>query len=291
MTAHPRQALLIGNDAYAMNSLPCCISDANQMNHALGIIGFHTYCGKDLKSQPMKYMVDRFVRSIQPGSIVVFYYSGHGIQLNGVNYLVPIDNDRTTDPNEMTQRFVNVQKLINDMYAKKPKLVITILDACRSDEALNDMKRLSVKTPTFARPGLAAMYAPPGTIIAYACGADQVSYGKSKYGNNSVYTYHLLRYIATPNTDIDVILRKVATEVQKETRNEQTPFRYSSFNEIFCLVPQKKSAPAKPSREYHRPQQHYGAFQLPVTKFTLASNLNMPGIYRNQFAGQMRFYR
>lgn len=235
-----RQALIIGNDNYARNSLPCCVNDAHGMNRVLRSMGFRTHCGNDLRSRNMKSYTKEFVRAIQPGSIVMFYFSGHGIQLNGVNYLVPIDNDAIIDPDLMSSQFVNVQKLINDMYARQPKLVIVILDACRSDEALNDLKHLSRKWATIVRPGLAAMRAPSGTIIAYACGADEVSFGKSNFGNNSVYTYHLLRFLATPETDIDFVLRKVALEVQKETKNKQTPFRYSSFNENLYLVPSKK---------------------------------------------------
>lgn len=235
-----QQALIIGNDAYSRSPLPCCLNDADGMDGALRSIGFRTHCGRDLKNREMKLLVDRFVHSIQPGSVVIFYYSGHGLQLNGVNYLVPVDNSPMINPSEMSRQYVNVQKLLNDLYARQPKLVIVILDACRSDEALNGLKHLSAKAAIIVRPGLAAMRAPPGTIIAYACGADEVSYGRSKYGHNSVYTYHLLRYITTPNTDVDLILRKVATQVQKETRNEQTPFRYSSYNDIFYLVSQQK---------------------------------------------------
>lgn len=235
-----RVALSIGNDAYATSALPFCVNDARYMARALTSMGFHTTCLKDLRSHTMKSSVDRFVQTVTPGSIALFYYSGHGLQFNGLNYLIPVDNENDIESAYIDRFGVNVQKLINDMSTKRPRLMIIILDACRNDEALKDMQKKSAKAVTSSRPGLAPMVAPPGTIIAYACAANEASYGKSKYGNNSVYTYHLLRYIKTPDIDIDLILRKVAAEVQRETKNGQTPFRYSSCNEVLCLVTQPK---------------------------------------------------
>ena len=96
--------------------------------------------------------------------------------------------------------------------------MIIILDACRSDDALRGVKRWLDRTVVPTRPGLAPMRTSQGTIIAYSCAADEVSYGESKYGSNSVYTYHLLRYIKTPNMNIDLVLRLTAAAVQKETK-------------------------------------------------------------------------
>ena len=231
-----RQALVIGNDAYAFSPLPCCVNDAIGMKNALRSIGFHTHCETDRRIDQMQSVANRFVQSIQPGSIALFYFSGHGLQCNGVNFLSPIDNDGDIDPDHMDRSRLNVQKLVDAMETRRPRLMIIILDACRSDAALKDLRRLRDRAASIVRPGLAPMRAPPGTIIAFACAADEVSYGKSKYGNNSVYTYHLLRYLTTPNVDIDLVLRKAAADVQQETKNVQTPFRYSSCNEVICLV-------------------------------------------------------
>ena len=231
-----RQALIIGNDAYESTPLPCCVNDAMGMKNSLRTIGFYTHCGTDQRMDQMQAMATRFVQSIQPGSIAVFYFSGHGSQFNGVNYLCPVDNSSEIDLKNLDRYYLNVQKLVDAMEARRPRLMIIILDACRRGDELRDQSRLLGKAAIKMRSGLAPMRAPPGTIIAFACGADKYSYGQSKYGNHSVYTYHLLRHIKTPNLDIDLVLRKVAFDVQQETKNVQTPFRYSSCNEVICLV-------------------------------------------------------
>ena len=236
MAMNSRQALVIGNDAYAIGALPFCVNDAIGMKNALRSIGFHTHCETDRGIDQMQSMANRFVQSIQPGSIALFYFSGHGLQYNGVNFLSPVDNDGEIDQNHMDRSRLNVQKLVDAMEKKRPRLMIIILDACRSDSALNDRVRFADRSAAIFRPGLGPIRAPPGTIIAFACAADEVSSAKSKYGNNSVYTYHLLRHLTTPNIDIDLALRKVAADVQHETKNGQTPFRYSSCNEVICLV-------------------------------------------------------
>lgn len=251
MARSQRRALIIGNDSYEIGALPCCLRDADGMKNALRSMGFHTQCEKDLRMNRTKEVTRHFVESIQPGSIALFYFSGHGFQYNGLNYLVPVDNDNPTSPADMDKSHLNVQKLIDSMQQRRPKLMIIILDACRSDDALKGVKRCPDRTVALTRPGLAPMRAPPGTIIAYSCAADEFSYGESKYGSNSVYTYHLLRYIKTPNMDIDLVLRLTAAAVQKETKNLQTPFRYSSYNELICL--------ATNSPVNHQP--HHGGMQ------------------------------
>jgi uncharacterized caspase-like protein len=235
--------------------LPCCLRDADEMKNALRSMGFHTQCEKDLRAHRTKEVSRHFVESIQPGAIALFYFSGHGFQYNGLNYLVPVDNDSPRNPSDMDKSHLNVQKLIDSMEKRKPKLMIIILDACRSDDALKGAKRWPDKTVTPTRPGLALMRAPPGTIIAYSCAADEFSYGESKYGSNSVYTYHLLRYIKTPNMDIDLVLRLTAAGVQKETKNQQTPFRYSSCNELMCLAANSPAA----NQQAHRGGLQRGA--------------------------------
>jgi uncharacterized caspase-like protein len=230
-----RWALVVGNAAYELGVLRGSAHDAVGMTKALRSMGFHTQCGKDLSISKMKTASREFVESIEPGSIALFYFAGHGMQYNGVNYLLPVDNYASVDANNMGKSYLNVQKLVDAMSERKPRLIVIILDACRSHTTLKGVRVASGKPIAPTGPGLAPMRAPPGTIIAYACAANEYSYDESIYGCNGVYTYHLLRYIAMPNTDIDLILRQVAIEVQKETQNKQTPYRYSSCNELFCL--------------------------------------------------------
>ena len=234
-----KQALVMGNEAYVENPIQKCVNDATDMSRSLHSIGFQVQPAMNRRSKSMHAITHRFVQSIQPGSIVTFYFSGHGFQYNGINYLVPVDDDNLYIEN-LDSVALNVQKLISSMHSRRPRLTILILDVCRSDptSTTQDGKRFRKRGLLGTKDGLAPMVAPPATIIAYACAENEYSSTLSMNGRNSLYTYHLLRYIATPNTDIDLVLRKVAADVQKDPLNllNQVPFRYSSCNEIICLV-------------------------------------------------------
>lgn len=233
-----RQCLCIGNDDYSgNNSLPSCVNDAKDMSNSLGSIGFEVSVEKDLDYNSMKYVIERFIRSIKIDSIVLFYFSGHGIQCDGYNLLIPIDND-DINPSNIKQLSISAERLIYDIHLKKPRVVIVILDCCRTywgPGSLLETKSLD-RNSKGIKLGLVPMYPPSSTIVAYSCAAEKASSAKSKNNRNSAYTYHLLRYIRTPNVDIDHILKCVAIDVQKDSNNTQIPFRYSSCNETICLV-------------------------------------------------------
>jgi uncharacterized caspase-like protein len=237
MAMPERQALAIGNDSYLVNRLPFCVNDATDLSSCLRMIGFRVQCATDLHIMSMKSITRQFVQSIRPGSIALFYFSGHGLQYNGENYLIPTDND-AIDLGNINESMLNIQELINDMMQKGPRLMLIILDCCRAYEVSDSTHKRGFfdRASSRNKQGLAPMRAPSSTITAFACAADEYSSGQSRNGRNSVYTYHLLRHIRTPNVDIDLILRNVAVDVARETKNKQTPFRYSSCNEIICLV-------------------------------------------------------
>ena len=181
----------------------------------------------------------RFLRSIQPGSIAAFYFSGHGLQFNGENYLVPTNNlDIGLD--NLDQVALNAQQLIKAMHNRNPRLILIILDCCRSYWHAEPPEKggfLNRRSGKF-KDGLAPMRAPPATIIVYACAADAVSSALSINDRNSLYTYHLLNHIRTPNLDIDTVLKNVGMDVLRDPVNmeHQVPFRYSSCNELIFLA-------------------------------------------------------
>jgi hypothetical protein len=239
MATFMKQALVIGNEAYLENPLQKCVNDAIDMSICLYSIGFQVKPAVNLRAHSMQAITHRFVQSIQPGSIVMFYFSGHGIQYNGINYLIPTD-DGSLYLDELDSSALNVQQMINNMYQRSPRLMLIILDVCRRDgsSTTQDGRHLYSRGTILIQDGLAPMQAPPATIIAYSCAADESSSTLSMNGRNSLYTFHLLRHIRTPNTDIDLVLRNVAADVQRDPLNflHQIPFRYSSCNEIICLV-------------------------------------------------------
>ncbi len=239
MAIYVKQALVIGNDAYLQRPLRTCVNDAADMYNCLRMMGFQARRAKNLRLNEMRAITDQFVQSIQPGSIVMFYFSGHGLQYKDINYLTPINDDGLV-LDYIDQSCLDVQELINNMSRKRPRLMLIILDCCRGFEIseASDQRRQFNRRSTKVKDGLAPMQAPPATIIAYACAVDQSSTTRSKNNRNSMYTYHLLNHIGTPNIDIDLVLRRVAKDVEQDSLNEyhQTPYRYSNCNEIICLV-------------------------------------------------------
>jgi uncharacterized caspase-like protein len=234
-----KQALTIGINAYVPSRLALrpCLNDANDMSNSLRSIGFRVQSAFDTDLDSMKSITRHFVRSIQPGAVVLFYFSGHGVQCNGNNYLIPTNAIGVCADN-IKSTTIDAQKLIDAMYERKPRLVICILDCCRTDPPVDPLDGSSPFRRALAgtRPGLAPMRPPPSTILVYACAADDTASARSRNGRNSLYTYHLLRYIKTPNVDIETILKQVAANVQRDSNNEQIPYRYSSCNEMICLT-------------------------------------------------------
>ena len=253
-----KQALTIGINAYVPSSLALrpCRNDATDLSSSLRSMGFQVQSGLDLDLNSMQSVTKKFVDSIQPGAIVFYYFSGHGVQCNGENYLVPT-NARDVNANNIASTTVGVQNLIDSMYQRRPRLIVCILDCCRTQPPKNllDGFNLHKRALSGTRPGLAPMQTPPSTIIVYACGANDTASAQSKNGRNSLYTYHLLRHIKTPNVDIETVMKRVAIDVQRDSNNEQVPYRYSSCNELIYLLSNQRPRPpiASPHIQRRKP--------------------------------------
>ena len=235
----PKQSLAIGinhHNPSRLNLKPC-INDATDISVALKSIGFSALRAVDTDLFSMQRAIRQFLNSIRPGSVVFFYFSGHGAQHNGNNYLIPSDALGISAAN-IQSTSIDAQVLIDKMHKRKPRLVICVLDCCRTDASVDEIdagdRRRGILPGLKA--GLAPMRAPPATLIAFACAAGAAASAQGANNRNSLYTYHLLRYIKTPNMDIESVLKYVSADVEKETGNWQVPYRYSSCNEFINLV-------------------------------------------------------
>ncbi|CAF3431838.1 unnamed protein product [Rotaria sp. Silwood2] len=132
------------------------------------------------------------------------------------------------------QRFaINAQQMVDEMAAMDPYVIIFLLDCCR--EYWLPRKGRSGNQSVG---GLQQMTAPPGTMIAFACAPGGVTPDRALHSKNGIFTKYLLKHITTPGIDIDIILRRVATGVEEETKNNQRPFRVSSISkENVYVVP------------------------------------------------------
>ncbi|UJR15138.1 hypothetical protein I4U23_002103 [Adineta vaga] len=231
-----RQALVIGNSNYEAIPRKPCVNDANDMCLALRSIGFLTHCATDLDSYQMGKRTNRFAQSIEPNSLVIFYFSGLGVQYNDFNYLIPTDNAQINSGN-IKEDAINVENFIDTMRSKAPRAIIVILDCCRPHRELGRQMPFFDRQTLGLLQGLAPVRPPPSTIIAYSGAEGAPITSLIIKGRNSIFTHHLLRHITTPNVDVDTMLRRVSSNVQQETRNRQIPIRYSNVYENVCLVP------------------------------------------------------
>ena len=217
--AEKRIALVIGNGGY--QNAPRLINarnDADDVTAALKRSGFETISGTDLDKAGMENVAIRFAREARDADVAIFFYSGHAIQFAGINYLAPIDV-KLTDEADL-RRMVRLDGIVADVEQAK-KLRIVILDACRDNPLVDELKR-SVGT-TRALPfqrGLAKIDAPRGMIVAYSTQAGQTA--DDGHGRNSPYTTAFLRHIEEKE-EIGTIFRQVSEDVYEATRQKQLP--------------------------------------------------------------------
>jgi formylglycine-generating enzyme required for sulfatase activity len=217
--AEKRVAVVIGNGVYTnAPRLPNPPHDADDVAAALKRIDFDVIRGTDLSQAAMQDAVIRFARAAQSADVGVFYYSGHAMQFNGVNYLMPVD--AKLDDEADLYRFTKVDDVLGYLQQVKA-LKILVLDSCRDNPFAEILKRSlgSTRGASLQR-GLARIEAPLGTIISYSTQAGRTAAdGK---GRNSPYTTAFLRHIEEPS-EIGEIFRDISADVYRATDQNQLP--------------------------------------------------------------------
>ena len=230
-TAAPtRTALVIGNASYSedLGALKNPGNDATDMAATLRQLGFTVTLVRDANYQRMDEAVEDFSRQLLPGSVGVFYYAGHGVQMGGRNYLIPLDAHITTTAVVASQA-LDAEAVLARMEAtgQGQALTIMILDACRNTPVMRGLRSLSR--------GLAPMQAPGGSLIAYATSPGSVA--KDGPGRNGTYTQYLLRFMTEPNLSVAEMFIQVRLAVRQETNGEQIPWEHSSLRANFSFHP------------------------------------------------------
>lgn len=216
-----RLALVIGNSKYnnsQFDELKNCGNDAEDIASKLKSLGF-TVIGpkKDTSKQELKDAISDFTSKAGFYDVVLFYYSGHGLQHNGCNYLVPTDMPRISSVNDLEDPrngLYFVQSLLRDIEDSGCKLGMIVLDACRNNNlpgARGDNRRK----------GLAKMPQSTNTIVAYATQAGSTA--DDGFGRNSPYTKVFLKMLDKQDWDIFKFFNQVGVQVKKETRGGQIP--------------------------------------------------------------------
>ncbi|OQX16651.1 MAG: hypothetical protein BWK80_40040 [Desulfobacteraceae bacterium IS3] len=236
-----KHALVIGNGNYEGVPLSTPVNDADAMSSVLRSLGFSVKKKTDLNHEEMEDEIRAFGTRLSGGDTALFYFSGHGAQVNGINYLIPI-GARIASADEIKFKAVNAEMVLGKMEVSGSQLNLIILDACRNNP---------FKGWKSADQGLAAMVAPKGkeTLIAYATAPGSVA--GTGWGSESIYTKYLAEAMKTPGLKIEDVFKRVRASVRKETAGEQEPWialsvegdYYLAGGSIIVDKPDKDSGP------------------------------------------------
>jgi len=223
--AQARVALVMGNAAYPTAPLRNPVNDARAMRDALTKAGFEVLALENGTKQQMERAVANLSRKLGPDTVSLFFYAGHGIQVAGRNYLLPIDAKIDA---EQTVRLeaVDVDAVIEQMTMARSRINLVILDACRN----NPFERRFRSTSG----GLASIDAPAGTLIAYATAPGKVAADGD--GSNGLYTGELVRQILTTGMPVESIFKQTRINVLQKSANNQTPWESSSLTGDFFFL-------------------------------------------------------
>lgn len=218
-----RYALVIGNGSYKNVPLNNPVNDANDIANILQELNFNVSKKTNANKQEIINSIRNFENKITSTDVALFYYSGHGLQVNGINYIIPIGAD-ITDEDEIEFEAVAMNRIMSKL--EKARINIIILDACR-DNPFKGFKSLDrglaqISTKTY------------GTFIAYATAPGKVAVDGT--GRNSPYTKNLISKMKIPGLKIEDVFKEVRKAVKQETNNKQIPWDSSSLTDDFVFA-------------------------------------------------------
>ncbi len=233
----PRVALVIGNSSY-QNAPPLDNpdNDARAVARLLNSAGFEVITATDLTQNEMLKVVQDFssrVAAHGPNAVAMVYYAGHGVQLAGENYLIPIDA-RISAPSDLTTSTVRLVDLMATLDAIPSRMRIVVLDACRNNPfpAINDAGR-----------GLAIVDAPNGSIVGYSTSPGEEALDGR--GEHSPYTQAFLDLARQPNLPVEQLFKRIRLQVNHTTDGRQTPWESSSLTSDFTFFGDQLIAAAR----------------------------------------------
>src|SRR5712672_984565 len=239
--AEQRAALVIGNGAYrSVPELRNSRNDADDISEQLKRLGFSVIDGRDLDRSAMQAALGRFAQRLKGADAGLVYYSGHGLQINGQNFLVPVDlklDDGAFTPFEMV-RLDDVVEALG--YTDGVRLLV--LDACRDNPFANSLAQNKGSRGASTTRGLAKIERSQGMLIAYSTQPNAVAADGT--GRNSPFTAALVREMQVPGLEVATVFRRVAVNVNRETGGAQTPELSVSLLQDFYLNPQESDVGA-----------------------------------------------
>jgi uncharacterized caspase-like protein len=216
-----RMALVIGNSKYSKSPLRNPENDAQAMAQVLKELGFEVMSYTNLSQKEMKQAINRFGEKIAAGGIGLFYFAGHGMQVKGENYLIPVDANIRKEQ-DVDLESVRLARVMAKMDQAGNRMNIVILDACRDNQFIRSFRSLSGR-------GLASVSGPSGTFIAFATAPGSVAFDGS--GKNGLYTQELIKAIKVPGLRIEDVFKRVRSKVLEQSKGLQTPWENTSLGE------------------------------------------------------------
>jgi formylglycine-generating enzyme required for sulfatase activity len=278
-----RTALVIGNSNYGQGQLRNPANDARAMGNTLKDLGFEVTLKFNLNLRQMDEAVRAFGQKIKVGGIGLFYFAGHGVQVEGVNYLAPV-GVQVEKEQDIKFEMLDIGKVTAEMEAAKNGLNILILDACRN----NPFTR-AFRSPN---PGLAPINAPSGTYIAFATAPGTTA--SDGEGKNGLYTQELLTNLKQPGLRLEDVFIRTRVSVKKKSNDLQVPWENGALEGVVILNGKGASDPTAGAvaASLKLPKIRYSGIPLSTLrsgKFTTAS-VDEKGQVSKREAGPASFY-
>ena len=225
--AEARLALVIGNGGYGddLGRLRNAVNDMRLMADALSGVGFEVIERAEADKTTMQRAIQEFGRRLEEAgrdAVGLFYFAGHGVQINGNNYMIPLAANIARQP-DVESEAVELDWVLGQMEYARNRMNILILDACRNNPLPRSFRS--------SEQGLSRIDAPRGTLIAYATAPGTVS--SDGEGSNSPYTRSLAATMMEPGLEVETVFRKVRVQVMAATGDQQVPWESSSLTGAF----------------------------------------------------------
>jgi len=235
VVARERVALVIGNAAYPTQSLTNPVNDAKAVAKVLGRLDFDVTLVTDVNQEQMETAILDFGKKLRKDKEAVFYYSGHGVQYQGENYLIPVDAiSRIEVPGHLRSRAIELGYILELMVEKGSGMNIVLLDACRSNPFKSIF--LSKEKGMGMEKGLATLSRrADGMLISYATSPGDIALDGT--GRNSPYTTRLVELMMIPDLPVEMMFNKLRTMVSSDTASKQIPWIAVSLGGFFYFNP------------------------------------------------------
>jgi uncharacterized caspase-like protein len=224
--ASKKVALVIGNGAYTEAPLKNPTNDARAVAAKLRQQGFDVVLRENATKAQMNDVVADFGEKLSEGDTALFFFAGHGIQVQGRNYLIPTDA-RITSEQRVRLETLDVEAVLDQMAAARVSVSMVILDACRNNPFERRFRSVGG--------GLAQISAPEGTMIAYATAPGKVA--ADGEGSNGLYTQELLKALSQPGLKVEDVFKQVRIGVARASGGSQVPWEASSLTGDFYFQP------------------------------------------------------